>query len=216
MIDWDLVNTWLQKQSQNETIDKLNNYNIQNFTGCDFNHWTDITGLYSPKIGIELIPKNLISLSGDFPVLYLSARNSNVSIEINFDLQSKKIYVLFFQIRETRNSTGRLIFQQHIDNAIQNGFTLLECRASDGEGERDLNGYITWAKFGFTMKEKSHNQFIKLMKGMNRDERCLQTLIKKDERVWVENKFSWNAEFKLDKSQINYRIFNIYLKMKEK
>lgn len=188
----------------------------------------DITG-YSLEMLLSLMGLAVISeykevfyIEGIYPLLQISVRIPDLSCEISriFRFDERTIVNQYFEIEnpELRSrQIGTKIFCSQVYQARKEGFDRLIIWAT-GNHEQILhwNGYITWAKLGYTLSEESRIKFIQCMNKLNREESSLKELLstKEGEKIWIENGFSWDGEFLLDTNSENSKNLREYLKRK--
>ena len=118
----------------------------------------------------------------------------------------------WFKVRETGRGLGAEIFARQVQAARAAGIKYIKCEAARSSG---MNGYITWAKFGYDgpIPERFHES-IEMHFG-NRITRMRDLMMTAGGKEWWEkNGGSWMAKFDLDPNSYSSKFFEAYLKKK--
>ncbi len=124
-----------------------------------------------------------------------------------------------FQVKESmcRTGIGTSVLLSQINHARQMGFKVIELTAQKAyiNGQTSHVGHIVWAKLGFTMTEKSREDFSKLLIGTKYASSVTNIfdLITKDieaENFWATNGKTWRGRYDLTANSENELIFYYY------
>ncbi len=171
---------------------------IISFTGADY------AGNYNRTVQID----------GIYPAVRVNIRHDGFSLSRTINFEEKIIYNERFTVKKTGRGLGAGILKSQVDVAMNAGFEQIKVFAmGDNQSLKKWNGYITWAKLGFTMEGFEENQFNDFLKLHERNEKNLHQLISttNGERLWKENGYSWFGEFVLREDSLNMKLLIEYM-----
>ncbi|HRI22608.1 MAG TPA: hypothetical protein PLA68_16725, partial [Panacibacter sp.] len=87
--------------------------------------------------------------------------------------EKKEIYNSLMEVYDKGQGTGTNIFLNQVMEAIRSGFQKFSVSAAKSVS---YNGYYTWARMGYSIKQSQQNQFLELMRTNNRSEKLLREL----------------------------------------
>lgn len=205
------------------------NYTLKeliSFTGVDFIHQTDdiirhgcvkITSLNSiVTIAIET-QVIIIQIAINTDPVHLNVKNEFIRIKPGYQNRALGIQVLYQQVQ----TLSRYRFKKIYCLAEGNKHSLTTI-----DPEERFNGFITWAKAGFSMSRSSKKLFDHLLKKHALPIMPLHKLLLekqltlwadgKERRMsgrqyWIEYGSWWNGEFKLDENSENVKRLKDYL-----
>jgi hypothetical protein len=189
-----IVNTAIENKLQNYQLTKLNTLNI---TG----------GIPYPSSDIVIHKVDYDEEAGYF---FVSSESLAHKVERNIFPKEQYIDNLLIQMSATGQGVGKYIFINEIIEARKLGYRYMTVSAAKGNR---LNGYYTWARFGYSMDELDHESFLELMEMYRRKETSIIQLMKtQDGRdFWLTNGFWWEGYFDLADGSENMMAFQHYL-----
>jgi hypothetical protein len=156
--------------TQQNNIKKLFSKDVQNEaedqTGLDYISIVNLTGGI-PGAHISNIRHELLPQSN-----YVSSRIETDQYNISrYIYDDKHIYNAYMRVKDPGKGTGLNLFANQVIEARKQGFDYLEVSAEGNYRTVDeWNGYITWAKFGYSMDNYSKQRFQNLMLASGRKE----------------------------------------------
>jgi hypothetical protein len=124
------------------------------------------------------------------------------------------IYNAYMRVNDGGKGTGLNLFANQVIEARNQNLKYLEVSA-EGNYSRieDWNGYITLAKFGYSMDNYSQSRFNSLMDNAGRTEKTVFELVSTPEGLdyWTKNGFSWHGYFYLNDESAELANFRNYL-----
>jgi hypothetical protein len=197
----------MRSRSLNKPITK-NNYFV--VTGYKVGELLSLTGIFG---AYKVIGYDCFEFSGCYPTLTITVNIPNVALETKINFLNKTITNCKFRVKRKNKGTGISIFSSQVKNCIQHGFQELSCwAAGEFATVEKYNGYITWAKFGFLIREYYVATFLAHLKKYHRSEKTLQDIFstKEGEKFWIKNGIPWPAVFYLDPDSESNKILNEY------
>ncbi|HEX7868574.1 MAG TPA: hypothetical protein VF455_00530 [Chryseobacterium sp.] len=194
--------------------------NIQLYTGVTFDNWVYVSGMFAQGFPSLFGSTNEFVMEGTYPRFMITAQKKGVAtIQIEFDLEQNMILDHHIFLEQQYRGNGWIAFQEHVDRATHLGFDRLECNAFGGiddanknDPKKAYNGYITWARFGFTMDPESQKRYERKLTENGQKIMPLHTLLSTDEGrdYWKDKGHSWDGIFSLAPNSPNRNLFNQY------
>ncbi len=186
--------------------------------------YTGVFGIHRRLEFIELASKRLLTHTIDYDdrgYLRIEIKSPKIKI-LDVSIRSKEeVFIEYFRLENTErgNSLGfkRLISQ--LEELKSTSFTRIRLLAYGDITEfPDWDGYIVWAKYGFTMYRKDElTRFTKKMTDEYiTNSKSVNDLVATQEgtALWKYIGASWKGVFELDKQSRNMNIFTSYKKKK--
>lgn len=207
----------------------LDEDDYQTLTGHDFETSIALTGIYGVHKYTDLIEADAdITIYENYPFVTITILLDDLSLQRIIDFEDREIINDYIKIGERRTGKGTSVLLSQIHYATELEFGKLNCHAIGDGSTKESNGYITWAKLGYTMKRKS---FLKYQELLARHDIPLMTLeklllatnipllngkgvLKSGITFWVNSGFPFSAEFFLRKGSENRNILCRHLKRK--
>jgi hypothetical protein len=130
------------------------------------------------------------------------------------DFERAEIVNQLMQVHRKQTGLGTKLLTKQVNVAVATGFIRLSLFAAGNRDKLDkLNGYVTFAKLGFTMINEEVGKFRSLMNAFGRPEHTVNELVATEEGFewWIQNGYSWSGEFDLREGSINRKLLNAYL-----
>lgn len=167
---------------------------------------TGITGFKTPPG--YFIPN--FSKSHQFPELQVGIVLDGVKLIRKINFEEKIIFNMSFELQKgmQRQGIGYKVFSEQVKYAKEYGFKEIRCRATGNwDTIQKFNGYITWAKFGYTVHELSMAQYSEILIRNNISLEPIFSLVNNPnigegvtgETFWTEKGRTWMGAFHLDK-----------------
>src|SRR5689334_6866316 len=154
------INAANENKLQQYQLNKLNTLNI---TG----------GIPYPSINRVIHKVDYDEEAGYF---FVSTESPAHRVERNIFQQEQYIDNLLIQISATGQGAGKYILINEIIEARKLGYRYMTVSAARANG---LNGYYTWARFGYSMMDElDHENFLELMEMYRRKETSVIELMK--------------------------------------
>lgn len=189
-----VINTAIENKLQHYQLTKLNTLNI---TG----------GIPYPFSDIFI---HKVDYDQDAGYFFVSTESMTHRVERRIFPQEQYIDNLLMQASVTGQGVGKYIFINEIIEARKLGYRYMTVSAAKATG---LNGYYTWARFGYSMEELDHENLLELMEIFRRKETSIIELMNtQDGRdFWLANGFWWEGYFDLADGSENMIAFQHYL-----
>jgi len=179
-----------------------------------------LTGFFDGKIANTIISEDDVTIEDSFPIVTLICTKIEMVIRLHFN--EAKIENESILLTNKNSNIGIEAQKNQIAAAIELGFKRIELVAyGSGKELNDpndgvFNGFITWAKFGYSMRKNQHIKFVNHMKKENRLERCISEIIfdAEFEKYWTNSGYHWRGEFLLKEKSLNEKLFDIYYNKK--
>lgn len=203
----------------------INSSNCQQLTG--------LTELEIKKLtGIEGYTSNLsqwhIHFTDDFEYplsRVLLIGDGKLKISRLFNFQKKSIWNEYLELPGDmrNNGIGFRMFESQINEAMAANFNLIRCLAArDTTGKNQMDGYVVWAKVGYSMHQNSIPAYTERLDEHSIGFQQLHDLIyctklengDSGENFWVEHGLSWYAQFELDINSVNHTLLQRYKERK--
>lgn len=138
-----------------------------------------------------------------------------------FDFANKNIWNEYLELPgdKRKNGIGFKIFESQINEAMSAGFKLIRCTAARNKpGERQMDGYIAWAKVGYSMQEISISRYSTKLNEHSIEFQPLHDLVycpmlengDSGENFWVTYGCTWQAQFDIQRDSLNHTLLNRY------
>lgn len=187
--------------------------------------YTGVFGIHRKMEFIELDSQKLLTHTIRYDVdgfLRIEIKSTKIHT-LDVSIRSKsEVFVEYFRLVDSERGNGlgfkRLISQ--IEELRGTGFTRIRLFAfGDIDNFPEWDGYIVWAKFGFTMYRKDEmTKFAKQMTDENiTSSQSVNDLVLSQEgtALWKYIGSSWKGKFELDRQSPNMKIFTVYRKKKK-
>lgn len=162
------------------------------------------------------IPKGVeysYSITNNHNTVIVKSSNNDFKVNRVIDFNDKSIYNSFMEVYVANEKTGLKLLINQILQAKELGFKKLLVTAGQSP---TMNGYMTWGKYGYTMKRYDQEDFDRLMQIHKRPENNLFELLstKEGEGFWNKHGWQWSGEFDLSDESINIKNLKTYMARK--
>lgn len=158
--------------------------------------------------------KQLVRISGFYPTIVVHVMHKEYTVSRLIDFERAEIVNQLMQVHRKQTGLGTKLLTKQVNVAVATGFTRLSLFAAGNRDKLDkLNGYVTFAKLGFTMINEEIEKFRLLINAFGRPEHTVNELVATEDGAewWIQNGYSWSGEFDLREGSINRKLLNAYL-----
>jgi hypothetical protein len=214
--------------------------NCNDTTGVRLKDLLGFTGIYHMGFSYDDVMKNGdIDVQGDSQAVTVTIFFNEIQMIRKFYLEKKIILNRSIRIKDQGKGIGLSIFSSQVEHTLKAQFNYIQCLAAGDihraakKGEHCFNGYITWAKFGWTMintdLNNSHFRQMFINARASHSYRSLQELMAAESiecihegkkvsltgvKFWAMKGFDFDAEFKLIGDSTNLLLLEAYKKTK--
>lgn len=190
-------------------VNKENCYDLTGFAPEELARLTGIEA-YTSKYIFE------VSGTSTAPRVVIDSADGRVHMSRTYMLEVNEVENNRFEVRNTNEGVGRLIFARQITELKNTKFAKITCIAAKSEA---WNGYYTWARFGFIIDEDEIQDIIDYLAKVQYQ--CMEhqphkiVLDPNHKEWWRLNGITWTGTFDLTEGSESMNIFKNYLKEKE-
>ncbi len=156
----------------------------------------------------------VVTISGIYPAVIVAVKCVDFQIRRQINFEEKSIRNELFRVNRKRTGLGSGIVNAQVDAATNAGFKLIKVLAIGRYDTIDKwNGYLTFAKLGFSMEEFEIDSFRKLLAKHGRIEQTINQLVSTEDgsKFWKENGYPWYGYFDLAENSVNRKILQTYI-----
>lgn len=165
-------------------------------------------------------------LASDKPITTVRAINDKIIMTRVIDEKTGVIDNRYFKIKRKMDEndkpipnsasySGNEVFKEQVETAIKNGFKRMVTHAAGSKGDKEYNGYYTWARLGYEPKktDKYVNKVIdKYNKEHNKEAKTLRDVMstKSGREYWKENGIDFEGTFDLNPNSYSVKTLRKY------
>jgi hypothetical protein len=199
-------------------------------------HYIALNDHYGFQTVHPLTQEKIVNLCGGIPIavtnyiiMIVSQSRHVISVKIEcdqyntsrtIDFEAGEITNVLMEVYDKGNRIGVALLANQVIEATSQGFQSLEVHAAGGIGwPPEWDGYVYWAKTGYSMNEESHTKFEKWLEehglyGMSLFD-LANDKINGGSNIWSKEGFDWHGFFDLKSNSENRKLLRKYLAERE-